>query len=236
VVFVSETVRDEAIGFGLIPKERTSVIHNGVASGLWSEKDMQEADRLLGPFVGAPLLLHVGSTVPRKRIDVLLELFAGVRREMPEVKLVRAGGPFTEAQQQLARKLGIEESIVSLPFVDRGVLTAMYHRAALLLQPSEAEGFGLPLVEAMACGCPVLATDLPVLREVGGTAAVYCQAGNVSEWTQAALNMLRERASGSSRWRHLTEESIRNASRFSWKETTDRLVGLYEKVSRHSAS
>ena len=63
------------------------------------------------------------------------------------------------------------DAIVVLPFVDRATLAAVYRRAALALLPSEREGFGLPLVEALACGTPVVASDIPVLREVGGDAA-----------------------------------------------------------------
>ena len=66
-----------------------------------------------------------------------------------------------------------------LPFVDRRVLAAVYRRVALLLQTSDREGFGLPVAEAMTCGTPVVASDLPALREVGGPAATYCPVGDV---------------------------------------------------------
>ena len=72
-----------------------------------------------------------------------------------------------------------------MPFLEPAVLAALYRRAALVLMPSEAEGFGLPLVEAMACATPVIASDIPVLREVGAEAAVYCAVADVPAWSAA---------------------------------------------------
>ena len=142
---------------------------------------------------GMPLdILHVGSTIPRKRIEDLLHLVAGVRREFPRVRLVRVGGAFTASQLTLARRLGLDDALVVLPFIERATLAAVYRRAAVVVLPSESEGFGLPLVEALACGVPVVASDLGVLREVGGAAASYCRAGDVAAWVGAVGEALDE--------------------------------------------
>ena len=66
-----------------------------------------------------------------------------------------------------------------MPLLDRDELADLYRRAALVLLPSDREGFGLPVVEAMACGTPVVASDIPALREIGGDAAAYCAPGDV---------------------------------------------------------
>ena len=138
---------------------------------------------MLGPISdGAIEILHVGSVIKRKRIDTLLEVFALVVKEFPQARLIRVGGQFTAEQIKMVEKLGINRSIKVLPFIDREVLAAVYRRAALVLQTSESEGFGLPVVEAMACGAPVIASDLAVLREVGGEAARFCPVGDVEAW------------------------------------------------------
>ena len=172
-------------------------------------------------------ILHVGSTIPRKRIDLLLRIFAGIRREFPRARLIRVGGPFTSDQQNLLRRLDLADCVVVLPFVSRNVLAAIYRRSALVLQPSEREGFGLPVAEALACGGAVLASDLPVLRETGGNAAVYCQPGNVPAWIQCALNLLYERAEQPDRWKTRMAENTAQASRFSWAAYSQHMCSIY---------
>src|SRR4029077_18309082 len=105
-------------------------------------------------------ILHVGSTIRRKRIDVLLRAFARIVEEFPKLYLVRVGGPMTAEQSQLAKRLGIGDKIVQAPHLTKAQLAALYQQAAILLQTSDAEGFGLPVIEAMACGCPVVASAI----------------------------------------------------------------------------
>ena len=96
-------------------------------------------------------------------------------------------------------RLGLEPHIIVLPFLERRVLAAVYRRAAVVLQPSDREGFGLPVAEAMACGTPVVASDLPPLREVGGAMASYCPVGDVEAWTSTVSELLDERSTPSTR-------------------------------------
>ena len=91
--------------------------------------------------------------------------------------------------------------LVELPFVDRTTLAALYRRATLALLPSEREGFGLPLVESLACGTPVVASDIPALREVGGSAASYCPVADVSAWRDRILALVAERDKAPAEWR-----------------------------------
>ena len=165
--------------------ERTTVVPNGPhpsCTPLAEPSADLDAARLLGPRAGMTDILHVGSTIPRKRIDVLLNVFAALRRTHPRTRLVRVGGPFTAAQQAQVRELGLGDAIVVLPIIDRATLAAVYRRSALLLMPSEREGFGLPVLEALACGIPVIASDVEALREVGGFAATYCPVEDVAAW------------------------------------------------------
>ena len=228
VIFVSESIRREAEGLALSSNPGSSVIHNGAQYD--SVPGQDEANDLLGSERGELLLLSVGSTVPRKRMDVLLRVFAGVVKEFPGARLVRVGGPLSETQLDLARHLNVIQSIVELPFVNRTALNAVYERGALLLQTSEAEGFGLPVAEAMARGCPVVASDLPVLREVGGHAATYCTDGDISGWIETVTRLLRQRCSDPIFWSHLRSRSIENASRFSWRENAEKTVSVYQRV------
>lgn len=233
VVCVSHTVRDELLGFGLVPAERVTVVPNGTdpaCSPLPNPTADTEAALLLASSRPTIDLLHVGSTAGRKRLDVLLRVFATVRKELPQARLIRVGGAFAPAHQTLIRELDLEDSILVLPFMNREILAAVYRSAALVLQPSEAEGFGLPVTEAMACGTPVVASDIPVLREVGGTVATYCPVGDVSGWSRAILELLTERRENPERWNALRSASARHGALYSWEENARGLVAIYREL------
>jgi glycosyltransferase involved in cell wall biosynthesis len=229
----SESTRDALVSLAGFPQDRLSVIANGTDTAQWQDTDALadlEAARLLGPRQGVELL-HVGSTIPRKRIDILLDVFAAVKAERKDARLIRVGGPFTAEQRVRARELGILDAVVVLPFVDRATLAAVYRRAALTLLPSEREGFGLPLVESLASGTPMVATDIPVLRELGGDAVSYCPLEDIVQWAIAILALLAERDRLPERWRLRRAAGVARASDFSWSHYAARLVGIYGAIA-----
>lgn len=230
----SVATRDELLEHGLISPERLRVVPLGVHPTCRPEPDPiadSEAKHLLGGSAsGVVNILHVGSTIKRKRIDVLLEVFAGVRKEFPEARLIRVGGPFTSDQMALIERLKLQRAIIVLPHLERDVLAAIYRQATLVLLPSEREGFGLPVSEAMACGAPVIASDLPVLREVGGEAASYTSLADVSAWVETVSNLLDERDQNPEKWAARRAAGIGRAAKFSWAEHTQKVVELYEEI------
>ena len=232
VITNSEATRTQLLEHGLFPEEKITVIHSGVHPAftpLPNSSADAEATRLLESERHPIRLLSVGSTIPRKRMDLLLRVFAEVRKDFPDARLYRVGGSFTEAQNQLARDMGVLEYVSVLPFLSREVLAAIYRQTTLLLQPSEAEGFGMPIAEAMACGCPVIASDLTVLREIGGAVCTYCPVADVPAWKQAVLQELRE--SSESRYAESRREhALAQVSRYTWAENARRTVEVYRGV------
>ena len=239
VVCDSHVVRDELLARRIVPAARVLVIPNGVHPSRSADPDAA-ADAAATAQLGAssseaPELLHVGSTIPRKRIDRLLRVFAGLTRVAPLARLVRVGGPLTSAQRALATELGIETRISTLPFLEHSVLSAVYRRAAVVLLTSDAEGFGLPVVEALGSGTPVVATDLPVLREIGAEAVSYCQGDDLRHWVATVTDLLQERARDPARWTGRREAGLRHAARFSWRTYTDEVVRVYARLNEIDA-
>jgi glycosyltransferase involved in cell wall biosynthesis len=234
VICNSNSTRDQLLDYQLFPSERITVIHSGVHP-VFSAPSEASADREAARFLDSNSLqdirlLSVGSTIPRKRMDVLLKVFAKVLSEFPAARLIRVGGPFTESQLQLARQLRIEKAISVLPFVNREVLASIYRRVTLLLQTSDAEGFGMPLAEAMACGCPVVASDLKVLREIGGAACQYAPVGDVHFWSKVVVQVLREDATQNGIADLRRQHALAQVKGYSWIENARRTVEVYQKV------
>lgn len=230
----TSAVRDEVLQYGLMPADRASVVHNGVHPSCVpypSREADEERDALLGADAGGgPFLMHVGTTISRKNVEFLLRVLARIHVSAPSVRLLRVGGPLTAAQRQLAAELGLDARIIELPFLNRPVLASFYRKAALVLQPSLREGFGLPVAEAMACGTPVIASRIRVLEEVGGPAASYCSVSDETEWTDVTTRLLQERENEPQRWKARQQSSVERAARFTWAENARKIVELYERL------
>lgn len=171
-------------------------------------------------------VLHVGAQRPHKNVKVLVEAIAAV----PGARLVLVGSADERFQDEIGpaiQRYGVSDRVTRLPFVPEDLLGTVYAGAALVAYPSLVEGFGLPMLEAMLAGTPVLASDVPVLREVGGQAALYLAPTCAQAWT-AAIERLG------------TDDDLRNslvaagavhASRFTWSAAAARLVAACYSVS-----
>jgi len=218
IVCGSFATRDALARSGVIDPLRLAVVPYGLHPTCTPSPDGpadMAAERLLGPGTRTcPEILHVGSTIPRKRIDILLDVTAALVERFPSIRLIRVGGEFTVAQRRHVSRLGLGRHITVMPYLDRRILAAVYRRAAVVLQPSEREGFGLPVAEAMACGTPVVASDLPPLREVGGTIASYCSVGDIGAWVRSVSDLLDERARDGAEWAARRRAAISESGRF----------------------
>jgi glycosyltransferase involved in cell wall biosynthesis len=177
---------------------------------------------------GRPYLLHVGSCIPRKRIDVLLEVYAAVRKRRPDVSLIQVGGTWTDSQRRQLARHDLEGCVRQLRGLDRRRLAEFYQGAAVVLQPSEAEGFGLPAAEALACGAAVIASDLPVLREVGGAAVLYRTVADVPAWTEAVCRLLDDPSTAPSL--AVRQEQV---GRYSWRAHAETIASTYRDLLSH---
>ncbi len=209
--------------YGLMSEPRTHLCRMGVDDSFFAAFE--------AGYEPLPLtLIHVGSTIQRKRIDILLKTFSEIRKRLNHVRLIRIGDPFTNEQQKLAENLGVGEYIDNRVNVPEKELCQLLARSTLLLLPSKAEGFGLPVVEAMAAGTPVLCSDLPVLREVGGDVAQYAPVGDVDNWAYKACSLLEESLSSPNCWHSRENASRRQAEKFTWASMASNCVAIYKEI------
>lgn len=147
------------------------VVLNGLNYPFQPIADKESAQRLAGVRgLARPFLLHLGSSHPRKNRAAVLRVFAAVAAQTG-MQLVFAGQAPDKELLLLAGKLGVRDQLVQVVEPDVAVIEALYGRAVALLFPSRHEGFGWPPIEAQACGCPVVGSDIPPLAEVLGRSA-----------------------------------------------------------------
>jgi glycosyltransferase involved in cell wall biosynthesis len=203
VITVSHAAAAEITERTPIPAERVRVVPNGVDAPALDPAAAEAARARLG-LAGRPYVLWVGSLEPRKGVGTLVAAMAALARRRggnvpaPRPLLVLAGYPgwLSDAVVDAADRAALGDDLVQVGRVAEADLWALYAGAELLAFPSVHEGFGLPPVEAMAVGTPVIASDLPVLREVGGPAARYVPAGDTDAWAEAIAGLLADPPAG----------------------------------------
>jgi glycosyltransferase involved in cell wall biosynthesis len=217
----SRTVRDQILEHGLVPAERLVHAPYGVAAEFQPEPRAEDrALALLPPFV-----MHVGSLIPRKNPEVLLELIVELCRARPELHVYQMGGTWTEAQRARLAQTGVLERVHQFAHLGRPELSAYLRATRAVLLPSLAEGFGLPVVEALGCGAPVVVNRIPVLTEVGGDGVVAAPASELGAFRDAVLGVIDGGGPG-------RDARLRAAERYTWSAHARTIVETYLELER----
>lgn len=190
VICVSQSAKQEAVALGVEPW-RIRVVRNRVEPFFAEPPSTAEiqvvVDRL--GVIERGFVLHVGNNLPYKNIEGLLAALVEVQRVDRRCGLLlKVGAPLSARQQALASRLGVEAR--SIGEVTPADLRALYHLASCLAYPSLHEGFGWPVAEALACGCPVVASRTGALPEIAGDAAVLVDATKPEEIADAILRVI----------------------------------------------
>jgi glycosyltransferase involved in cell wall biosynthesis len=173
---------------------------------------------------GQPFVLHVGSNLRRKNRDGVLRIFARCKDKW-NGRLVFAGDLLDPELISLAERLGVSDRVTQLKDPTNDLLEALYNCAVALLYPSRFEGFGWPIIEAHACGCPVICSNSGPLPEAAGNAGLF---HNVDDEEGFAADLLRLTDPGErSRW---SEKGLRNAERFSTDKMISRYIDIYRSL------
>lgn len=193
----------------------------------FSEANALAAEKygLTGPF-----LLYVGGFSPRKNLSALLSAYAAVRNDLADhPPLVLAGGldPAGQRLVERAKDLGLNESVVFPGFVPLSDLPYLYRAARLFVYPSLYEGFGLPPLEAMACGTPVIASKESSLPEVIGNAGLLIDPYDPDDLASALLKLGNDQEGREV----LRQQGLRRAKNFSWRKTAAETLLTYEAVA-----
>jgi glycosyltransferase involved in cell wall biosynthesis len=222
VIAVSKATRDDIMRSFSIPEDRITVTYEGVDPGLTARvKPSSGSDRIFG----YPYFLYVGNAYPHKNLETLIDGFERYLRRSGDrdVRLVLVGPEdhFYGELMKRTRGTGTKDRIVFFGYAGDRALAGLYRFARLSVFPSLAEGFGLPPLEALVSGSPVICSDIPVFREILGSLAGYFDPNDPDE-IASALSRRRSKVDGPVVQRHLR--------RFSWRTMAQTTLSVYEKV------
>jgi glycosyltransferase involved in cell wall biosynthesis len=234
------TCRDVEALLG-IPASRMRVVYNAPDSVFHapSERERAEIQRVMDRYrIHHPFLLYVGRTNPQKNIPRLVEAFAVLRGEIRDhpvygdLRLLIIGDEISRypALRHAVIQSRVEDKVRFLGFVPIETLRSFYQAAAAFVFPSLYEGFGLPPLEAMACGTPVVCSHVNSLPEVVGDAAEVVNPENVFDIARGMREVLLD----AERRRTMIERGFEQARRFSWERTAQQVLDAYEEIGSYN--
>ena len=226
VIAISEATKRDVVRHLGLAEDIVHVVYQGVHHAVFRPVEERAfEDRYV---------LYVGSEQPRKNLATLLEAFKRVKgdRRFADLKLVKVGGPggsegrFRELTLAVVRKHGLEDDVVFTGRIAERDLPPFYSGAECFVLPSLYEGFGLPALEAMACGCPSIVSNTTSLPEVTGDAALAVDPTDATALADAMAELL----TNERKRNELRECGLERAREFSWERTARETLRVYERV------
>lgn len=223
----SLATRSDVLRLSKVPENRTALVHVGYNFPYAPVSDGERGQRLgrLGIGLDDRFMMHVGADLWYKNLPGVIRIFSRLVAfpETGDLRMVMVGNSGTDEVNALVGGCGLEGRVTILSSISSEDLRALYSEACGLLFPSLCEGFGWPIIEAQACGCPVFASDRSPMTEVGGEGAVYF---NPDEYDEAADVVRRHLSRGS----EMRTAGFLNARRFSAAGTAAAYVRLYSEA------
>jgi alpha-1,3-rhamnosyl/mannosyltransferase len=228
VLTLSEHVRQQVLCHLGTPANQVMVAPPGVGEAHAAVAGAAAAT-LARYCLSGPVLLYPAISYPHKNHDVVVRALPVVLERHPDVQLVCTGrpGPNDRHIDELAGELGVRHAVRRLGRIPRCDLDALFAAAAALVFPSIHEGFGLPLLEAMARGCPILAANASAIPEIVGSNGLLLGPDDPAAWAEAIVELLGNPADAAA----LSDAAVCGAKRFRWDVTTPTLIALYQGLA-----
>lgn len=228
ILVPSRSVRRDLVSILDVPEEKIRVVPFGVGENFKPPRSDSEREELRSRLsLPERYVLFVGRAEPKKNIPMVMKAFfaAVMARRLPHDLVLAGPGTRGRRLRRLVRGHGIEGRVRLLGHVPDETLPALYGCADLFLFPSIVEGFGFPVLEAMACGTPCVVSKIPALREISEGAAIEVRLERLDRFREAVERVLTDGGLAES----LRRKGLERAGLFSWKDTVDRTVEAYEE-------
>lgn len=228
IIAISENVKKEIIDFFKVEPDKIDVIYYGlekIYKFIDKEISKKEVFKIFG--IKERFILFVGTIEPRKNLETLLEAFYILNKKLKEYKLVVAGpwGWLYSDVLKIIKKLNLKEKIIFTGYVDSSDLLYLYNACDLFAYPSLYEGFGLPVLEAFACGAPVITSNVSSMPEISGGAALLVNPRDSKSLADRMISVIESETLR----KELIEKGIRRARCFTWDQAAKRTLSVYER-------
>ncbi|MGB9133330.1 MAG: glycosyltransferase family 1 protein, partial [Methanosarcina sp.] len=191
----------------------------------------REIIKKLGILDTHKVILYVGSEQPRKNVPFLLEAISQLKKRIPEIKLLKIGNSQVpgarEKLVELIETLGLQEEVIFVGYVSENDITKYYNAADLFVYPSLYEGFGMPPLEAMACGTPVVTSNVTSLPEVVADAAITIDPHEVNAFVEAMYNVLTDEKLRE----NMIDKGLKRAQLFNWERSAEEMHRVYKQLN-----
>lgn len=221
IIADSQATKEDIIKFLEISEERITVVYLGVSSNFKPQDDDKVEEVLTKYKIKKPYLLSVATQEPRKNIQKLLDVFEKVRKEKPNLSLILTG------KYGWGQSFHYGENIIWTDYIPQEDLISLYCGCRVFIYPSLYEGFGLPILEAMACGAPVITSNNSSMAEIAKDAAILVDPRSEGQLTRAielVMNLNLEN------YQKMVKASLERARLYSWTKTARETLKVYEEV------
>lgn len=229
VISISNNATEEILKRVRVAPEKLRTIYLGVDKDFRPINDSGLIDCVRAKYhLPDEFILYVGQIYPMKNFGGIVRSFAKVKRQLPH-KLVVVGKPSLKYRRELALidQLGLRDDVVMAGWVPDAELPVFYNLASVFLFPSFYEGFGIPLIEAMACGCPVVTSTGGSCPEVAGDAAVIVDPHDIDSIAKGVMKVIGDTTCRN----NLIEQGLERAKSFTWETTAAETLALFREVA-----
>ena len=230
VVAVSENTKKDILQYYGIPSEKVTVVYNSYDGNLFLAPSAENSKR---KYADDPYILAVGASYVNKNLERLLEAYAQIKDKIPHRLLITGGRKdYIDSLREKAGYLKIAGSVTFMNYVPPEDLPHLYRNAAVFVFPSLDEGFGIPLLEAMACGCPVVASDVSSIPEVCNDAAYYVDPYNADGIARGIIEVLKNEGLRND----LIQKGFKRVKMFSWKNSAQKIFNILKNQDKRRPS
>lgn len=228
IIAVSEFTKNEIEKYYKIAPEKIVVAYNAVGDNFSEEISPEKMPGIREKYsLPEKFILYLGTMQPRKNLPILIEAFGKIRQKFPEIKLVLAGGKGHNYDTKIdtaIKETSLEESVIFLGFIDEEDKPTIYKLAEIFCFPSLYEGFGIPILEAMAIGTLVIASEIPPHKEIADDSVLFFDPKNSDDLAEKLTKLLENTELKTA----LIKKGKERAQKFSWTKSAEKILDFFQ--------